>query len=88
MPLKDIFLHAGSDDHYRSRLDIAVELAAEHKAHLTAVCVPTLPKELGRTRLLRTGGPRRVARHFIAPSTAASESQTADGRCRERVPPG
>jgi nucleotide-binding universal stress UspA family protein len=50
MPLKDIFLHAGSDDHYRSRLDVAIELAAEHKAHLTAVYVPTLPKELGRTR--------------------------------------
>jgi len=45
MPLKDIFLHAGSDTHFRPRLDVAVDLAAAHKAHLTAVYVPNLPKE-------------------------------------------
>lgn len=49
MPLRDIFVHAGSDEQYRSRLDVAVDLASRHRAHLTGVYVATLP-ELPSTR--------------------------------------
>ena len=45
MPLKDIFLHADSGGDYKTRLETAVNLAAAHQAHLTAVYIPTLPKE-------------------------------------------
>ena len=44
MALRDIFLHAGSDERFGARLEVAVELAAAHKAHLTSVYVATLPK--------------------------------------------
>src|SRR5687768_8346280 len=50
MPLKDIFLHADSSSEFKPRLESATDLAATHRAHLTAVYVPTLPKEPTRAR--------------------------------------
>ena len=50
MPLKDVFLHADSSTEFKSRLESATELAATHRAHLTAVYIPTLPKEPARAR--------------------------------------
>lgn len=53
MPLKDIFLHADSSPDYRGRLEVAVNLAAAHQAHLTAIFVPSLPKEKSARRAPR-----------------------------------
>lgn len=50
MPLRDIFLHADSSAEFKARLDSAIDLASTHRAHLTAVYVPTLPKETSRAR--------------------------------------
>jgi nucleotide-binding universal stress UspA family protein len=50
MPLKDIFLHADSSAEFRPRMESAVDLAARHRAHLTAVYVPVLPREPARVR--------------------------------------
>lgn len=43
--LKDIFLYADSGALYKSRLEAAVNLAAAHQAHLTAVYVPSFSKK-------------------------------------------
>ncbi|MSO92790.1 MAG: hypothetical protein EXQ86_05240 [Rhodospirillales bacterium] len=53
MPLKDIFLHADSGPEFRGRLGVALNLAAGHEAHLTAIFVPTLPKEKRSRRASR-----------------------------------
>ena len=50
MPLKDIFLHADAGPEFQPRLESAIDLAATHRAHLTAVYVPQLPKERTRAR--------------------------------------
>lgn len=43
--LKDIFVHADESAEFAPRLESAIELAARHRAHLTAVHVPALPAE-------------------------------------------
>lgn len=42
MALKDIFVHADNTGDCKSRFAVAVNLAAKHRAHLTAVYVPAL----------------------------------------------
>jgi nucleotide-binding universal stress UspA family protein len=84
MPLRDVFLHAGSDERFRSRLDVAVDLASRHHAHLTGVYVAELP-ELPSARAdghpaaprglfgLSSGGPSPRARHDERRIAAALE---------------
>jgi nucleotide-binding universal stress UspA family protein len=50
MPLRDIFLHADEGPDFKARLEVAVDLAATHRAHLTAVYVPVLPRDTARAR--------------------------------------
>jgi nucleotide-binding universal stress UspA family protein len=78
MPLKDVFLHADNGAEFRPRLESAIELAGRHRSHLTAVYVPTLPKERSRVRRgANLAGPQPL---LAGASPGARRKQAGDQR--------
>lgn len=84
MPLRDVFLHADSGADFKSRLEATVNLAARHRAHLTAVYVPDLPKEARTRRAPHPAVPDLVATAARAPGLK-SRAELRVANAYERV---
>lgn len=90
MPLRDIFLHADSSADFKPRLETAANLAATHHAHLTAVYVPTLPREPKARRAAHPAvpepllaGPARLKRQDTRIANAYERVREASERAKQ-----
>lgn len=84
MPLKDILVHLDATPQSASRLDIAVDLARRHEAHLTALNVVNIAMPLVATADAGSGGMALIMDHIRKAALADASPIEAGYRDRMR----